>query len=145
MLSPDSLPRLQHALRDAGLDGWLLYDFHGANPIATGLLGLSGLLTRRYFVLIPREGAPVAVTHNIEQGPWREWPSGWGRERYSTWRALEASLARLVRGKRIAMEYSPGDAVPPHYATGFPSESGARPAGEVAGFPVPSPCARESP
>ena len=27
---------LQRALVDAGLDGWLLYDFRGLNPIAAG-------------------------------------------------------------------------------------------------------------
>jgi Xaa-Pro aminopeptidase len=31
---------------------------------------------------------------------------------YSSWRTLESELAALVRGKRVAMEYSPGDAVP---------------------------------
>lgn len=112
MLSPQSLPALQGALREGGLDGWLMYDFHGANPIAAGLVGLEGMLTRRIFVLVPREGVPIALTHAIEQGPWRRWPAVWGRERYSSWRALEAKLGQLVRGKRVAMEYSPGDAVP---------------------------------
>ena len=112
MLTPAALPQLQAALADAGLDGWLLFDFHGANPIAAGLLGLEGMVTRRVFAYVPREGAPVAVTHAIEQGPWRHWPAAWGRETYSSWRTLEALLARLVGGKRVAMEYSPGDAVP---------------------------------
>jgi Xaa-Pro aminopeptidase len=112
MLTPAALPKLQAALADAGLDGWLLFDFHGANPIAGGMLGLEGMVTRRVFAYVPREGAPVAVTHAIEQGPWARWPSAWGRETYSSWRALEALLARLVGGKRVAMEYSPGDAVP---------------------------------
>ena len=31
---------------------------------------------------------------------------------YSSWRTLEQQLAALVGGKRVAMEYSPGDAVP---------------------------------
>ena len=31
---------------------------------------------------------------------------------YSSWRSLEAEIASLVRGKKAAMEYSPGDAVP---------------------------------
>jgi Xaa-Pro aminopeptidase len=70
------------------------------------------MVTRRIFAFVPREGEPVAVTHNIEQGPWRDWPSEWKRERYSTWRALEGALSKLVAGKRVAMEYSPGDAVP---------------------------------
>ncbi|HJR63445.1 MAG TPA: Xaa-Pro peptidase family protein [Gemmatimonadaceae bacterium] len=112
MLDSRTLPDVQRALRDAGLDGWLIFDFQGANPIAAGILGLSGMVTRRIFAYVPRNGVPVAITHNIEQGPWRAWPAAWGRERYSTWRTLEETLARLVRGKRVAMEYSPGDAVP---------------------------------
>ena len=28
---PDGIERVQHALRDQGLDGWLLYEFHGVN------------------------------------------------------------------------------------------------------------------
>lgn len=112
MLSPDTLPRLQQTLAAAGLDGWLLFDFHGVNPIATGLLGLDGMVTRRIFAYLPREGAPTAITHAIEQGPWRRWPEEWRRERYSGWRTLDAQLTALVAGKRVAMEYSPGDAVP---------------------------------
>ena len=33
---------IQQALRADGLDGWLLYDFHGSNPIAARLAGLTG-------------------------------------------------------------------------------------------------------
>ena len=112
MLSEKSLPALQRALADEELDGWLVFDFHGVNPIAGGLLGLEGLVTRRIFAYIPRVGLPVAITHAIEQGPWRDWPGSWGREIYSTWQQLETLVAGLVRGKRVAMEYSPGDAVP---------------------------------
>jgi len=112
MLTVDALPKVQAALADAGLDGWLLYDFQSTNPIAGGVLGLKGMVTRRIFAFIPREGVPVAITHNIEQGPWRAWPAEWKRERYSTWRELEGAVAQLVAGRRVAMEYSPGDAVP---------------------------------
>jgi len=112
MLTTESLPSLQLALTEAGLDGWLLYDFHGLNPIANGMLGLTGMATRRIFVLIPREGLPVAITHAIEQGPWRDWPASWGKMQYSGWRALESVVKTMVSGKRVAMEYSPGDAVP---------------------------------
>jgi Xaa-Pro aminopeptidase len=112
VLQPQSLPAVQSALDRAGLDGWLLYDFHGLNPVAVGMLELPGMTTRRFFVYIPRQGAPVAITHAIEQGPWAEWPAKWTKEKYSSWRLLESLLADVVKGKRIAMEYSPGDAVP---------------------------------
>ena len=112
MLTPATLPALQRLIADAGLDGWLLYDFHGANPIAGAVMQLDGMVTRRVFALVPREGAPVALTHAIEQGPWRAWPAEWGKRVYSGWRELESNLAEMVGGKRVAMEYSPGDAVP---------------------------------
>jgi Xaa-Pro aminopeptidase len=112
MLTRELLPALQSALDDERLDGWLLYDFHGLNPVALGMLELRGMTTRRIFVYIPRSGAPVAITHAIEQGPWAAWPREWKKEVYSGWRALESALSKLVKGKRIAMEYSPGDAVP---------------------------------
>src|SRR3954466_7248802 len=110
MLNPETLPALQQALADAGLDGWLLFDFQGPNPIAGGLIGIKGMVTRRIFVWIPREGQPHALGHAIEPGPWLEWP--WSKSVYSSWRSLESSIANMVKGQRIAMEYSAGDAVP---------------------------------
>lgn len=112
MLTPDLLPRLQQLLTDANLDGWLLYDFRGTNAIAQGLLGFEGMVTRRIFAFIPREGTPVGVAHAIEPNPWVHWPDAWPLHTYSGWRALEAEVRMLVAGKRIAMEYSPGDAIP---------------------------------
>ena len=32
---------VQRALKDQGLDGWLWYDFQGANPIALRMAGLA--------------------------------------------------------------------------------------------------------
>src|SRR5207244_1387173 len=49
---------------------------------------------------------------SIEQGPWASWPPKWRREKYSSWQTLESMVSELVKGKRVAMEYSPGDAVP---------------------------------
>lgn len=110
-LTPQILPDVQRAIGDAGLDGWLLFDFRGINPIAGGLLGIHGMVTRRYFVFIPRTGVPVALTHGIEQSPWANWPPSWRKEVYGSWRVLEQQLAKTIGGKRVAMEYSPGDAV----------------------------------
>ncbi|MDQ2664634.1 MAG: M24 family metallopeptidase [Gemmatimonadota bacterium] len=112
MLTTDSLPDVQAALAAADLDGWLLFDFQGTNPIAHGVLGLEGFISRRIFVWIPRSGVPHALGHAIEPGPWHAWPRHWQKSVYSSWVTLEGSVGDMVRGKRIAMEYSAGDAVP---------------------------------
>jgi Xaa-Pro dipeptidase len=112
MLTPNSLTAVQDALAKADADGWLLYDFRGLNPIAHAMLRLEGMVSRRVFAWVPRTGTPVAITHAIEQGPWSRWPREWERCVYASWRSLDEELARLVRGKRVMMEYSPGDAVP---------------------------------
>jgi len=109
-LEDATLGRIQETLRKRGLSGWLLYDFHGINPISQSILGL-GSLSRRYFVWIPVEGRAVALTHRIEQQVWSEWTGE--RRVYLSWREMEEELAGLVRGAgRVAMEYSPFDAVP---------------------------------
>jgi Xaa-Pro aminopeptidase len=112
MLTPDTLPSFQSALAEQGADGWLLFDFRGINPIARELLRIEGMATRRVFAWVPARGTPVAFTHAIEQGPWQHWPASWTREIYSSWKSLESLIARYVGKKRVAMEYSPGDAVP---------------------------------
>jgi Xaa-Pro aminopeptidase len=104
------LAELREELTRAGVDGWLVFDFHGLNPVAGRLLGLTGLNTRRLFVLFPRQGEPVAVAHRIElQGlegfPGRVIP-------YARWSELHAALGLLVAGRTLAMEISPEDAVP---------------------------------
>lgn len=112
LLNPQTLPEIQRALTEAALDGWLLFEFRGLNPVALQMLGIDALLTRRIFAWIPREGVPVAITHNIEQTVWRDWPAEWKRERYSAWTTLESLVQQLVGTRRIAMEYSEGNAVP---------------------------------
>src|SRR5689334_5862247 len=101
---------LREALAVAGADAWLLYAFHGLNPVATRVLELEGLNTRRLFVLLPRDGDPVAVAHRIELGPLADFP---GKVLpYARWEELHAALGSVVAGKRLAMEISPEDAVP---------------------------------
>jgi Xaa-Pro dipeptidase len=112
MLSPETLPAVQAALAAADVDGWLLYDFRGINPISQALLRAEGLASRRMFAWVPRRGSPVAIAHAIEPGSWAHWPAEWERRVYSSWKSLESELAGLVRGRTAAMEYSPGDAVP---------------------------------
>ncbi|HEX8360860.1 MAG TPA: M24 family metallopeptidase, partial [Longimicrobium sp.] len=49
--------------------------------------------------------------HRIEQQPWTTWTGD--KRVYSSWREMEAELASILGGvRRLAMEYTPGDAVP---------------------------------
>jgi Xaa-Pro aminopeptidase len=101
---------LVQGLEAAGADGWLLFNFRGLNPIADRVLGLGGLGTRRLFVWLPRQGAPVAIAHKIELGPLRDFP---GRViPYARWQELHEALRQVVGGKQVAMEISPRDSVP---------------------------------
>lgn len=104
---------IQEALREFQLDGWLLYDFRGSNPLARRVLGLddrpSG--TRRWFYFVPARGTPTKVVHRIESAALDHLPGA--TTVYLTWRELAEAVANAVGGtERVAMEYSPRAANP---------------------------------
>ena len=105
---------VQAALREDGLDAWLLYDFRGVNPIAVRLAGLEGsgkMATRRWYYFIPRQGTPLKLVHAIERHNLDALPGE--TVVYAGRDALEAGLKTLVAGHhRVAMEYSAGCAIP---------------------------------
>jgi Xaa-Pro dipeptidase len=105
---------IQQSLKEQGLDGWLLYDFHGSNPIAARLLGTARagkLTTRRWFYLVPSAGEPRGLVHAIERQTLDALPGQ--TTAYASRQQLEAGLTRLLSGmKRVAMEYSPECAIP---------------------------------
>lgn len=105
---------IQAALQEDGLDGWLLYDFHGSNPIARGVARLDStgkLTTRRWYYLIPSTGEPRSLVHVIEPSSLAHLPGS--RTLYADRQALSAGLADIVQGcHRVAMEFSPLAAIP---------------------------------
>jgi Xaa-Pro dipeptidase len=120
---------LRPTLEALGADAWLLFDFHGLNPIAKRVLDVHGMGTRRFFVLLPRSGAPVAVAHRIELQAFDGFP---GEVRaYAAWQELHAHLRPLVAGRTVALEVSPQDGVPyldrvPHGVVQLLESLGAR-------------------
>lgn len=128
-LSGFDFAALSSALAALGADAWLLFDFRGVNPIASHVLDVHGMATRRYFVFLARSGPPVAVAHKIELAPFEGFP---GEVRpYAAWRELREQLAPLVAGKTIALETSPQDGVPyldrvPHGVVQLLESLGAR-------------------
>ena len=92
------------------LDGWLLTDDSGQNPIAQELINPDGSPARRWFYLIPAKGQPIALVHNLELGSFDAVP---GRKLdYAGYRDLAKGLRALLKGvKTVAMEYSAKGAV----------------------------------
>ena len=119
--------RIQEALREDGLAGWLLFDFHGTNPIARAVLGMESApnaakSTRRWFYLVPARGEPRKLVHRIEPRALDHLPGS--AAIYLTWQELDRGLAGLVQdavrqhgssggyAPALAMEYSPSARLP---------------------------------
>lgn len=107
------LAAIQHALREAGLDGWLFFDHHHRDLMAYKILGLdtSRMTTRRWFYFVPGEGEPVKLSHKVEPTKLEALPGR--QEFFLAWTELHEKLGQLLGGyKRIAMQYSPMNAIP---------------------------------
>jgi Xaa-Pro aminopeptidase len=96
-------------LAQLGADGWLLFDFHGCNPVAKRILP-GGMGSRRLFVWVPREGPMTAIVHRIEMQPFEHFDGN--ILPYARHAELHAALRATVSGRVAAMEVSPRDAVP---------------------------------
>jgi Xaa-Pro dipeptidase len=105
---------IAQALTEAGLDGWLFYDFRLSDPLAYRILGIpeEGLTTRRWFYFIPAKGAPTALVSAVEAHRLDALPA-LPRLVYRSERQMVDGLATIFQGRhRIAMNYSPRCAIP---------------------------------
>ena len=107
------LREIQAAMRAEGLDGWLLYDFRGLNAIALDVVGIppgrGG--SRRWACFIPAQGNPRWLVHAIEHGGWRAVAPD--AQAYVSWGDWREGLRTMLGGaQRVAMEVSPGAAIP---------------------------------
>ncbi|HDQ45805.1 MAG TPA: aminopeptidase P family protein [bacterium] len=105
---------IQRALAEAGIDGWLFYDFHNRDAIAYRVLGLDfGKFTsRRWWYWIPKSGEPVRLVHRVEPTKLDSLP---GEKRfYLAWEELHAGLKEILgeTPQKIAMQYSPLNNIP---------------------------------
>jgi Xaa-Pro aminopeptidase len=68
-------------------------------------------VTRRWYYLIPAQGDPRGLVHRIE--PWMLDDLPGIKSLYSSWQKQVEGLAHLLSGcRRVAMQYSPDNAVP---------------------------------
>src|SRR6516164_8895755 len=104
---------LQKALQQDRLDGWLFYSFRGSDPIAENILRLdhAKFTTRRWFYFVPAKGTPQKIVHAIETGTLDSLPGD--KYVYLRSQQLHEGLKQTLAGrKKVAMQYSPMNAIP---------------------------------
>jgi Xaa-Pro dipeptidase len=98
-------------MRDQRIDAWLVFDFRNNNPVTARVLAPGMHLTRRVFWLCPREGEPTILCHFIDEASFKK--LGRPYMTYGTWGEMHAKVRELLSPfRRVAMEYSPGGALP---------------------------------
>lgn len=112
-MSKFDLKKIQDILKSINIDGWLLFDFRGVNELALSILDIipPAHLTRRFYYFIPKEGEPSKIVNGIESHNLSHLP---GIEyKYASHNSLKESLTQVLKNsKKIAMEYSPMNAIP---------------------------------
>ena len=107
------LQAIKEALKAAGVDGWLFYDFHNRDAIAARILNMDTkrFASRRWFYYIPAEGEPQKLVHRIES--WRCDHLPGKKNVYLPWQQQHALLKEMLGdAKTVAMQYSPNNAIP---------------------------------
>ena len=106
------ISEMQKDLRAAKVDGWLFYDFRGRDPIAQRILDLpTAMRTRRWFYFVPAKGKPRKLVHKIETGSLASVPGE--TLYYAGQKELRDGLKKaLGKAKKVAMQYSPKNAIP---------------------------------
>jgi Xaa-Pro aminopeptidase len=104
---------IQNILREHRIDAWFLYDFRKINTIAHDTLGLpaEGHFTRRWAVIIPANGTPTKIVNAIER---HSLGSVEAEEiTYASRTEWESAVTNALQPhKRVALEYSPMNALP---------------------------------
>ncbi len=106
------LPKIQTAMRDAGIGAWLIYDFRGTNPVWKRLIGRELWTTRRLFVWITATGDPKVLVHQVDREQMNGFP---GKvELFTNYHEMQEKLADWSTAWKqpVAMEYSPNDEIP---------------------------------
>lgn len=108
-----NLKKVQEILSKLNIDAWLLYDFRFSNELALNMLGITrkSHLTRRFYYFIPQKGNPIKIANAIETFHFDALP---GRLlTYASYQSLIDNLKSILSGtKKVAMEYSPMNAIP---------------------------------
>ena len=100
----------EHML-SAGIDGWLLYDYHNANPIFWDTVGHVPNVTRPCWLWVPTEGEAQLLVSYVDQGRFAH--LGLPSTPFVSRDEMVSGLKALLPADgTIAMEYSPSSELP---------------------------------
>jgi Xaa-Pro dipeptidase len=106
-----NLQMAQAYIRENHIQGWLICDFRSNNPVLWQVLGQKKWTTRRCFLWVPAAGQPRALVHTIDRNQFAGLDLA--VELYVSWPEMRHKLGELLAGqRRVAVEYSPGGAIP---------------------------------
>ena len=101
----------QEYLSQEGIPGWLVYDYRQANPVFRQVVSPSGHVTRPCYFYLPAQGEPALLVHHVDAGKFAE--AGVDLTVYRSRDSMLHALRELLAGAdRVAMEYSPENALP---------------------------------
>lgn len=102
----------QRFMIDQRIDAWLVYDFRNSNAVLARIFGKKLHLTRRVWWLLPQSGPPTVLCSVIDESSFVA--AGIPAATYVGWADMQVKVAAMLAGvgRRVAMEYSPGGALP---------------------------------
>lgn len=120
MTAGEAISGAREYLKETGIDGWLLYDYRGSNPIMWNLIGPVNHITRPCWFLVPADGDPVLLAHEVDAGRFTSMVEAAASQdvqiqerRFGSRAQMLSELTTMLSGRRkIAMEYSPESALP---------------------------------
>ena len=105
------LRNAQEHLSSEEIDGWLLYDYRGMNPIFADTVGAIANVTRPCWLWVPVSGGPKLLVSYVDQG--RFGHLGIETLLWVSRAQMRDRLRDLLLGARVvAIEYSPEGALP---------------------------------
>ena len=107
----DTLRQAREYMSSHGIGGWLVYDYRGMNPVLQDTLGSLANVTRPCWVWVPADGEARILAGFVDQG--RFGHIGLPTSLFVNRQDMLARLKSMIGGAgKVAMEYSPGGALP---------------------------------
>jgi len=102
------LRKINRELMAKHADAWIVVDYENHHPFSR-VFFKNIVLTRRLFIIFPKEGKPYIIAHVIDQNRFEE--HGWIKDAfelvpYQTWKEMELKLRKhIVSYRKVLMDF----------------------------------------